>query len=483
MGLTLMNSFVGRKKELKQLNLLLKKNSASLVVIKGRRRIGKSRLVQEFGQQLKMFTFSGVPPTAKTTLKDELHEFGWQLGKALGQPPFQDNDWNDLFLRLASYTREGRVLVLLDEISWMGSKDPQFLGKLKNAWDLEFKKNPQLILVLCGSVSSWIEKNILSSTGFLGRVSLSLTLEELPLFDCNKFWEAQRGQISAYEKFKILSVTGGVPKYLEEIQLHLPAEENIKNLCFDRAGLLFNEFEQIFTDIFSSRSETYKKIVQGLADGRYDYEEIYKKLKIEKGGAISEYLYDLVKSGFIRRDYTWHLQNGKPSKLSHYRISDNYLRFYLKYIAPNKEKIERDSYSDQSLSLLPGWESIMGLQFESLVLNNRQSLLKLLGIKPDEVIYDNPFFQKKTVRQESCQIDYLIQTRFDTLYICEIKFSRQPLKINIINEVQEKIDKLKVPRHISRRPVIIHVNGLSDEVLESQYFSHHVDFSELLCEA
>ena len=96
MGLTLMNSFVGRKKELKQLNLLLKKNSASLVVIKGRRRIGKSRLVQEFGQQLKMFTFSGVPPTAKTTLKDELHEFGWQLGKALGQPPFQDNDWNDL---------------------------------------------------------------------------------------------------------------------------------------------------------------------------------------------------------------------------------------------------------------------------------------------------------------------------------------------------------------------------------------------------
>jgi hypothetical protein len=77
----------------------------------------------------------------------------------------------------------------------------------------------------------------------------------------------------------------------------------------------------------------------------------------------------------------------------------------------------------------------------------------------------------------------LIQTRFDTLYICEIKFSRKPLKVNVIDEVQEKIEKLKVPRHISRRPVIIHVNGLSDEVLESQYFSHHVDFSELLCEA
>ncbi|MBI1954016.1 MAG: ATP-binding protein [Proteobacteria bacterium] len=474
------NFFVGRKKELQQLNALLNKNSTSLVVVRGRRRIGKSRLVQEFGQKFKMYTFSGVPPTEKTTCKDELYEFGWQLGKALGQPPFKDDDWNDLFLRLAYHTREGRVVILLDEISWMGSKDPHFLGKLKNAWDLEFKKNPHLILVLCGSVSSWIEKNILSSTGFLGRISLNLLLEELPLSDCNKFWQATGGEISAYEKFKILSVTGGVPKYLEEIQPHLSAEANIKNLCFDRAGLLFNEFHQIFTDIFSSRSEIYKRIVQCLADGKYDYEAIYKRLNVEKSGVISGYLAELVKSGFVRRDYTWHLHNGRPSKLSHYRISDNYLRFYLKYIAPNKEKIERNSYCEQSLSFFLGWEGIMGLQFENLVLSNRLSLLKLLNIKPDEALYDNPFFQKKTLRQESCQIDYLIQTRFDTLYICEIKFSRYPLKMNILNDVQEKIEKLKVPRHMSRRPVLIHVNGVKDDVSESRYFSNIIDFSQLL---
>lgn len=184
-----LTSFIGRTKELKQLNLLLKKNSSSLVVVKGRRRIGKSRLIEEFGQSLRMYTFSGIPPTEKTTLKDELLEFGWQLGKALGQPSFKDDDWNDLFLRLAYHTREGPVLILFDEISWMGSKDPHFLGKLKNAWDLEFKKNQKLILVLCGSVSSWIEKNILSNTGFLGRISLSLNLEELSLLDCNQFWK------------------------------------------------------------------------------------------------------------------------------------------------------------------------------------------------------------------------------------------------------------------------------------------------------
>ncbi len=473
--------FVGRKQELSQLNLLLNKKSASLVVVKGRRRIGKSRLIEEFGKSQKMYTFSGVLPNENTTLQSQLHEFGWQLGKMLNQPAFKDDNWNDLFLRLANETRKGRVLILFDEISWMGSLDPDFLGKLKNAWDLEFKKNPHLILVLCGSVSAWIEKNILNSSGFLGRISLSLTVEELPLFDCDKLWIDNGDNISAYEKFKILSVTGGIPKYLEEIQSHLSAEENIKNLCFNRSGLLFNEFDQIFTDIFANRSEIYKRIVECLADGKYEYEDIYKKLNIEKSGVISEYLDELVKSGFLRRDFTWHIKNGKASKLSKYRVSDNYLRFYIKYIAPNKEKIERNSYVNQSLAALPGWEGAMGLQFENLVLNNRQQILKYLRINPDDMIYDNPFFQRKTMRQECCQIDYLIQTRFDTLYICEIKFSKHPIKTDIISEVQEKMRRLKTPRHISRRAVLIHVNGVHQDIIDSHYFSNIIDCSEFFC--
>lgn len=472
-------TFVGRKKELHQLNLLLNKRSASLVTVTGRRRIGKSRLIEEFGRSHKIYIFSGVLPNEKTILQSQLNEFGWQLGKALGQPAFKDNDWNDLFLRLAKQTRKGRVIILLDEISWMGSLDPDFLGKLKNAWDLEFKKNPKLILVLCGSVSAWIEKNILNSSGFLGRISLSLTLEELPLFDCNHFWVESGDNISAYEKFKVLSVTGGIPKYLEEIQSNLSAEENIKNLCFNRSGLLFNEFEQIFSDIFGKRSEIYRRIVQCLADGKYAYENIYEKLNIEKSGVTSEYLDELVKSGFLRRDFTWNIKSGKTSKLSRYRISDNYLRFYLKYIVTNKEKIERGRFENQSLASLPGWEGAMGLQFENLVLNNRQQILQLLRINPDDVIYDNPFFQTKTIRQEGCQIDYLIQTRFDTLYVCEIKFSKHPIKADIIAEVQEKMRRLKAPRHVSRRAVLIHVNGVHEEIIESRFFSNIIDFGQL----
>jgi uncharacterized protein len=201
-----------------------------------------------------------------------------------GLPGVNPDDWSNIFWHLAQHTKEGRVLIVLDEISWLGSKDPNFLGKLKNAWDLHFSNNPQLILVLCGSISSWIEKNILSSTGYLGRVALDLYLEELPLNDCSSFWDPYSDRISPYEKFKILSVTGGVPLYLELIRPELSAEENIRELCFSRGGLLVREFKQIFSDLFMRKSKSYQEIVERLAEGPKEVPEICKELKKGKGG-------------------------------------------------------------------------------------------------------------------------------------------------------------------------------------------------------
>lgn len=472
--------FVGRKTELQELGRFLKKRSASLIVVQGRRRIGKSRLIKEFSKNMRTLIFSGVPPTEKTTHKDQLIEFGWQLGKALGQPPFKDDDWNDLFLRLALHTREGRVIIVFDEISWMGSKDHNFLGKLKNAWDLHFKNNPELILIICGSASAWIEKNILSNTGFLGRISFTLTLEELPLHECQQFWATKNAHLSTYEKFKILSVTGGVPLYLEEIDFQKPAEENIKDLCFKKGGLLVREFEQIFSDLFSTRSNQYKSIVQCLADGPVEYGDISKKLGISNSGLLSEYLFDLIKSGFVSRDYTWHLKSGKSSPLSHYRLKDNYLRFYLKYIDPNLSEIEKNSYTIKSISSLPGWSTILGFQFENLVLNNRQFIQKKLKLRPENIVSENPFFQHATKRQPGCQIDYLIQTSFNTLFACEVKFSRQEIKSDIIQEMKRKLDNLIKPRGFSCFPVLIHVNGVHDSVIDSNYFTEIIDFCEII---
>src|SRR3990167_6143104 len=342
----------------------------------------------------------------------------------------------------------------------MGGKDPLFLGQLKTAWDMYFSKNPQLIIALCGSISSWIEKNILSNTGFLGRITIDLVLEELPLHSCNAFWHPKEKRITSYEKFKLLSVIGGVPLYLEQIGPNLSADENICDLCFTKGGLLVREFDEIFSDLFSRRKGSHKELVTCLASGPKDMAEICKELGKRPGGLYSQYLDELVKAGFVKRDFTWYLQSGKTGKLSRFRLSDNYLRFYLKYIAPHLAKIEKGSLSASLLHNLPGWESIMGLQFENLVVHNFKALWKVMNISAEEVIMDGPFFQNPTSKHPGCQIDYMIQTRFQSLYLCEVKFSKNRIDTKVIEEMEEKRKRLKLPKQFSIRPILIHVNGV-----------------------
>lgn len=478
-----MSEFTGRREELATLGSLLKKKSASLAVVKGRRRIGKSRLIEEFAKKNtfdSFYVFSGIFPTAQSTAQLQRDEFASQLSKQAGLPEIKADDWNKLFMLLADKIKYGKVLVLFDEISWLGSKDPNFLGKFKNAWDLYFKKNDKLIVILCGSISVWIEKNILSSTGFVGRISLDLTLKELPLSDCNKFWGKQVNQVAAYDKLKILSVTGGVPLYLEHIDSTQTAEDNIKRLCFMPYGILYDEFEKLFSDLFSKRCEKYRAIMRSLTNGSATPEEICKRIGLKRSGDISEYLDELIKSGFVSRDHTWRIKDASISNLSLYRLSDNYSRFYLKYVYPRRSQIENMQFTTVAISALPGWNALMGLQFENLVLNNRRLLWRLLNITPEEIICDNPYFQRKTARYAGCQIDYLIQTKHHNLYLCEIKFAKDVVKMNVVHEVQQKIKNLVIPKGFSCRTVLIHVNGVQEEVEDCGFFAAIIDFGKFL---
>jgi AAA+ ATPase superfamily predicted ATPase len=473
-----MTGFIGREYERSQLETLLMKKTASLVVVYGRRRIGKSRLIENFGKDFNLMTFSGLSPREGIDRQAQLNEFSHQLARYSSSYK-HFTDWSDAFFSLSKEIKKGQRVILFDEISWMATEDLDFLGKLKIAWDLYLSKNPKLILVLCGSVSAWIQKNIISSTGFHGRISLKLFLREMKVEDCKYFWGNHEKNVSNHEKLKILAVTGGIPKYLEEINPTISAEDNIRRLAFTESGILFNDFSQIFTDTLQRKSEFYKKIVNLLKNGALETTELTKLMNIKSGGFFNSYLDELTVAGFISKNSTWHIKDGKPSSLSMYRLSDNYLRFYLKYIEPNIEKIISGNFSNTSISSLPGWSSIMSLQVENLVLSNREKIKKTLNILPEDIICDNPFFQRKTNRQQGCQIDYLIQTRHDNLYVCEIKYTRNLIRKDIINELNEKINRLKAPKHFSIRPVLIYSGQLHDEVIDADYFAQTIDLDEL----
>ncbi len=476
-----MDFFIGRTEELKRLNRLKRLKKASLAVIKGRRRIGKSTLVKEFAKGKKLISLSGNPPAPGVTEQKQRDEFADQLCVQLGLPRMTFSTWSDAFRFLSLHIKENEeTVVLFDKISWMGERDPNFLGSLKTWWDQYASEKKGLILILCGSISTWIEENILCSTGFVGRISLVIHLMSLSLPESVRFLRKKGFKGSIYEILKILSVTGGIPWYLDLIDPQASADENIYELCFEPASQLINEFQTIFHDLFDHKGGAHRQILQVLIEGMKTQQEIRELLTFKEGGTISQYLKQLVSAGFISEHYQWSLKQATIGKQKLYRLSDCFIRFHLKYVEPYRDLIQQGLYKKAAKGQLPGWDTIMGFQLESLLLCNREFLFQALKIDPDVVVCDNPFLQKPTTRKKGCQIDYLIQTKLNTLLICEFKFRRNELTTSIIKEMQEKCDALQIPRGFGKAPALFHIGGVSPKVEESSFFYRLIDLRELL---
>ncbi len=474
-----MKPFVGRESELQRLDDLAKAGRACLVVIKGRRRIGKSRLAEEFGRHKTFLSFSGLAPVKGVTAQDQRDAFARQLATLFQLPAFTFSDWSDGFAYLSKYLSKKATIILFDEISWMGSKDPTFTSKLQVWWDLMLQKHSNVILLLCGSISTWIDKNIINSTAFFGRISLYIELKELTIPQCRELLKLQGFKGSDLDVFKVLCVTGGIPWYLEQIQAHLSADENIKRLCFEKNGLLVHEFDRIFNDLFSSRGEIYKKIIKILSEGMRDRVSLKKALGYSSSGTLSTYMQALEVCGFVSKHPDWTIKTGKIGKSILYRLADNYLRFYIHYIEPNLTKIEQEAFMGVPLSSLPGWEPMLGFQLENLLLKNRPLIYQALGIHAQDIVIDNPYFQKGSGQKKGCQIDYLVQMQSNTLFVCEVKMRRRELGLEVIDGMKTKIGALTLPKGIGVSPVLFHLGPISDALMSSRYFYRIIDIADL----
>ena len=471
--------FVGRKTELEQLQYLYKRKRPGLVVIKGRRRIGKSRLVYEFAKKNSIqafWSFAGLAPVDGVSAQEQRDHFARQLALMLKTPPMTFQDWSDAFEHLRLHVKPGDI-VLLDEISWMGSKDPSFIPKLKAWWD---NQTTHVLLVFCGSVSTWIEENILKSTAFFGRVNLTISMEPLSIPESAEFLRAIGMKLSYYDMYKLLSIAGGVPWYLEQFNCAVTADDNIKQLAFEKNGLLVTEFDRIFCDLFNSKGATYKNILDTLKDGARTLSEIRQGIDFSHSGTLSQVMDHLIVAGFVIKQALWSFKTTEPLKQSLYRVSDPYMRFYLKVIEPNMDAIVDGGFGKTALSTMPGFESHMGLQLEALLLQNRMLLLDKLGISPIDVVRQGPYRQAKTSTQQGCQIDYLIQTKTNSLFICEFKFKKREIGSDIIVEMQDKISRLKAPKGFAKVALLFHLSGVAASVATNPFFYRIVDIADFL---
>jgi AAA+ ATPase superfamily predicted ATPase len=461
-----MMKFIGREKEKAEFEALAALKRPALMVIRGRRRIGKSRLAAELARGRSFIPFSGLAPQKNMSAQDQRDAFGYQLSRHFHLPVMTFKDWSDAFYALEHYLQSEPTVVLFDEISWMGEDDPTFIGKFKIWWDQLSQRSCPWIFILCGSVSTWIEKNIIHSTALFGRISLQIDLYPLSLPECGLFLRELGFKGSAFEVYKLLAVMGGVPWYLQHIHSEQMAYENIQRLCFTRGGLLIGEFEKIFHDLFNTRGSLHQKIIYALAEGMKTVKEIREAADLSNGGIVSTGIEDLIVSGFVTEHPQWSLKSRKPAKQALYRLSDCFLRFYIKYMEPN---------------LKPS-ESSYGFQIESLLLQNRYLLCKAIGIALEDIVADNPYLQKSTKSRKGCQIDYLIQTRTNNLFLCEFKFHHREVGCDVIDEIEKKIKNLQVPRGYAVVPVLFHIGGVSAVLEERRFFYRIIDMSSFLGE-
>lgn len=471
-----MKPFIGRSQELAELEATAGLPGAKFIVIKGRRRVGKSRLAREFARRHADMTthyLTGLPPSETGSAQAELDNFASQLSREFKIPKPKPDNWDDLLWHLADRVAGGNAILILDEINWLGRSDPQFSNKLWRLWETDLSELNDFILILSGSLAGWIDDKFSSHTGYLGRISWNMTLNELPVRDALQFFGTRRARISLYEQLKLLLVTGGIPRYLEEIDPRQTAEENIKRLCFSPAGLLFSEYDQLMNDLFRRSNRISRDIVEALAERPLTLEELREKIGRQKSGVLTGYVEDLEKAGFLMRHHTWNPRTGKPSNRYKIRIIDNYVRFYLKAIRPAADRIKAGLNT-----LPPNLYGMLGLQFENLVLKNRRLVLLALGVDAAEIIREGPYFQNQTTKHAGCQIDYLVQTRH-SLYVVEIKLSRSELSSAVVQEVKKKVEALITPKNLSIRPILVHVNGVAESVEEADYFDKIINFGAL----
>ena len=476
--------FFGRDEQLEQLKTLLSKRSASLVTCRGRRRIGKSTLIEVFAERFKcrFIKIEGRRPQQDLSNEDELTTFAQQLSWQAETEKTPPSCWMDAFRRLNSQINDDEMtVVLLDEISWLAHYDKCFADDLKIAWDNFFKKHSRLILVLCGSVSSWLRDNIIDNSAYLGRRSLDLIVKELPIRDCVKFWGKAASRIDAREIIDVLSVTGGIPRYLEEINPSLSAADNIRRLCFLPNSVLRADFDEMFRDVITTEQTFSGNVLRALANGSKTGAEIAQELKLEKNGRTASVLVRLVEAGLVSADVCLNPETGKKAREIRYRLKDNYSRFYLKYIEPMKSIIDAGAFDLVSLETLEGIDAVMGLAFENLVINNYRELLNALNLNGTIITSAAPYRRNASngkIKRKGCQIDLLIQAR-RSLIVVEIK-RRKDIGRDVIDEVDEKVKALVRPDGVSIRSALVYDGHLSPLVAADGYFDAIIPFRTLL---
>ena len=429
------NIFVGRKEEKVILEEALTSNEAEMVAIIGRRRVGKTFMIQSVYKDRIVFEVTGLQDASK---KDQLENFVLQLAEASGNTfPIQTPDsWLKAFALLISFLKEKKgeekPVVFLDELPWLATHKSGFLQGLSYFWN-SWAVKQNIVVVICGSAASWMIQKVVNDRGGLhNRITRQIQLAPFTLAETELFLKSRNLHFDRYQIVQLYMALGGIPHYLKEIKGGRSATQNINQICFSPNARLKNEFLRLYPALFA-KAENHISVIRALATKwkGLTRKEISTIAKVTEGGSLSRVLNELSHSGFISSYRPF----GKKKKEKLYRLSDEYSLFYLKFIE-GKEYEGKDIWNHLSQTQL--YNTWSGYAFENICLKHIPQIKKALNIAG---IYSlsSSFYHKGNKDDEGAQIDLLIDRKDGVINLFEIKFYNEPFTLT--KDYAEKLMK------------------------------------------
>jgi uncharacterized protein len=413
---------IGREKEQAVLQKTLSSEESEMVVVIGRRRVGKTYLVHSVYADKIRFETSGVQDAP---LKEQLNNFNFQLKNAFGNivPSASPKTWQEAFFSLITCWEQSpsahQTVLFFDELPWLAARKSGFLNALSFFWNSwAVKKN--VVVVICGSAASWMIQKVINDKGGLhNRITKRIDLQPFTLGETEAFLRRKYINFERYQTLQIYLAMGGIPHYLNEVEGGKSAVQNIEDICFSKKGMLYNEFSRLYPALFDD-AENHIAIIRALAQkwsgmSRID---ILEATGLPDGGGTSACLEELESSGFISAYTSFE----KKKKDLIYRLTDEYSLFYLKFIE-NAQNQGSDTW--KHLSQTQSFKTWSGYAFESICLKHLAQIQKALGISG---IYSNAstFYQKGQEGQSGVQIDLVLDRNDNTINLFEIKFYAEP---------------------------------------------------------
>ena len=452
-------NIIGRKKECELLKRYLESGRPEFVVLYGRRRVGKTYLIKEYFNNKFAFYATGINGV---NMREQLKVFNSTLIEYGATEKTIPTDWYEAFRRLRKVLETDTVavdpvtskkVVFLDELPWMDNARSNFKSALDYFWNSWGSSQPDLLLIVCGSATSWIIDNLLGSAGgFYNRITGQIHLAAFTLSECEALLKANNINWARTQIIEAYMVFGGIPYYYNMFDARLSLAQNIDELLFKENGGLYYEYDRLFGSLFK-HPDRHFEIVKCIAAKRMGItrSELAENKKIGGGEPLTKALKELEQSDFIRKykNYT------KEKNGFFYQVTDPFVLFCFDYV----EKREFNSW----LSFIgtPRYYNWCGNAFETVCLNHIKEIKESLGISGIE---STEYSFRSEKARKGAQIDLLIDRKDGVINICEIKYTQSAFEIdadyesNLINKAEVFTTETKAKSAIQL--ILITANGL-----------------------